>query len=147
MLPALALALFFSTAQTIPPSSDSTATRANQPAPCENPDKNGNYRIACGVKPPQLTYKVEPEFSEEARKKKVAATTTIGFTVDVNGRPTNIHIMQSASEGLSGKLQKVGISLDRKAMEAVAQYRFTPATLKGQPVPVEVKVEINFQIF
>jgi TonB family protein len=91
---------------------------------------------------------VEPEFSEEARNKKVTgAICTIGLTVDIDGRPTNIHIIHSAAEQLNKKMQKVGVSLDKKAMEAVAQYKFTPATFKGQPVPVDVNVELNFQIF
>ena len=32
-------------------------------------------------------------------------------------------------------------------MEAVSQYKFTPAMLNGRPVPVQVNVEVNFQIF
>jgi len=143
MLPLLVLLLFVPQASPAPV----PETQAQPSVRCENPGKDGRYHIGCGVKPPELIYKVEPEFSEEARKKKVAATTKISFTVDVNGRPTDIHVVRSASEGLNKKIQKVGLSLDQKAMEAVAKYRFTPATFNGQPVPVEVNVEINFQIF
>lgn len=146
MLPALALALFLS-AQSTPLPNGSAGTQANSPARCENPDKNGRYHIGCGVKAPQVIYKVEPEFSEEARKKKITGRSTIGFTLDVNGRPTNIHVLYSASEGLNKKAQKAGLSLDKKAMEAVAQYKFTPATFNGRPVPIDLDVEINFQIF
>lgn len=38
-------------------------------------------------------------------------------------------------------------SLDPKAVEAVRQYRFEPGTFDGKPVPVELNVEVNFQIF
>jgi TonB family protein len=37
--------------------------------------------------------------------------------------------------------------LDEKAVEAVKQYKFKPATLKGQPVPVEVNIEMNFRLY
>lgn len=67
--------------------------------------------------------------------------------MDIDGRPTNIHIVHSAAEELNKKKQKAGLSLDQKAMEAVAQYKFTPATFKGQPVPLDINVEISFQIY
>jgi protein TonB len=144
MVPGLVLALFLSNPQTPAP----TTTESQPSAPCENPDKDGKYHVRCGVKAPEVIYKVEPEFSEEARKKKVtAAICTIGLTVDIDGRPTNIHIVHSAAEELNKKKQKAGLSLDQKAMEAVAQYKFTPAAFKGRPVPVHIKIEINFQIF
>jgi protein TonB len=44
-------------------------------------------------------------------------------------------------------LRGVGMGLDEKAVEAVKQYRFKPAMEGGKPVPVELNVEVNFQIF
>lgn len=145
MITGLVLALSLLNPQTSP--TPTITSPGRPPAPCENPDKDGKYHIGCGVKGPEVVYKVEPEFSNEARKKKIAGTTTIGLTVDVNGRPKDIHVVHSAAEEMNKKLQKAGLSLDQKAMEAVAQYKFTPATYKGQPVPIDVNVEINFQIF
>jgi TonB family protein len=114
---------------------------------CPNPDANGKYHIGCGVTGPEVIYKVEPEFPAEASKKKVGSTTTVGLTVDVNGNPINVHVIHSAAEQLSKKTQKIGIALDQKAMEAVSQYKFIPAKLQGKPVAVDIKVEINFQLF
>jgi TonB family protein len=37
--------------------------------------------------------------------------------------------------------------LDQSALDAVKQYRFQPATLNGQPIPVLFNVEIKFRIF
>jgi protein TonB len=39
------------------------------------------------------------------------------------------------------------MGLDQKALEAVRQYRFKPAMENGHPVPVQVNVEVQFQIF
>jgi hypothetical protein len=37
------------------------------------------------------------------------------------------------------------MGLDEKAVQAVKQYRFKPAMENEKPVPVELKVEVNFQ--
>lgn len=41
----------------------------------------------------------------------------------------------------------LGMGLDEKAVAAVKQYKFKPATLQGRPVPVEVNVEVDFRIY
>jgi protein TonB len=56
--------------------------------------------------------------------------------VDQNGIPTNVRVVRG-----------VGHGLDEKALEAVSKYRFKPSMEHGQPVPVEINVMINFQIF
>jgi protein TonB len=38
------------------------------------------------------------------------------------------------------------MGLDEKAVEAVSRYQFKPATLRGTPVPVDLYVDVNFQI-
>jgi TonB family protein len=37
--------------------------------------------------------------------------------------------------------------LDEKAIEAVKQWRFEPGTKDGQPVPVEVSMEVSFRLY
>jgi protein TonB len=41
----------------------------------------------------------------------------------------------------------VGMGLDEKAVEAVRQYKFKPATRDGKPVKVDLYVDVNFNIF
>jgi periplasmic protein TonB len=96
----------------------------------------GPRRIGGGVSQPQLIYSVEPEFSEEARKAKVAGNVLVNLWVDTNGNPSHVHVIRG-----------VGMGLDEKAVEAVKQYRFKPAMENGKPVLVELNVEVNFQIF
>jgi protein TonB len=101
----------------------------------------GNYggglrQIGGGVSAPVLTYSVEPEFSEEARKAKAAGNVVVNLIVDAQGRPQNVHVLRG-----------VGMGLDEKAVEAVKQYRFKPAMEAGKPVAVQLNVEVNFQIF
>jgi TonB family protein len=113
-----------------------------------NPDTNGVYHDGPGVTMPQAIHQVEPEFSEEARKKKAGGTVGISLVVDEKGNPTQIRVTRSAAEDFKDKkTQKAAATLDPKAIEAVSQYRFTPGQVAGKPVPVELKIKINFQIF
>lgn len=96
----------------------------------------GPKRIGGGVSAPVLIYSVEPEFSEEARKAKVAGNVLVNLWVDTNGLPSHVRVIRG-----------VGMGLDEKAKEAVMQYRFKPAMENGKPVLVELNVEVNFQIF
>lgn len=96
----------------------------------------GPRRIGGGVSAPQLIFSVEPEFSEEARKAKVAGNVLVNLWVDTNGNPSHVRVIRG-----------VGMGLDEKAVEAVKQYRFKPAMENGKPVLVELNVEVNFQIF
>jgi periplasmic protein TonB len=58
----------------------------------------------------------------------------VSLIVGVDGKPHNVHVLQSA-----------GMGLDEEALDAVEQYEFKPATRDGQPVAVYVNVEVNFQ--
>jgi len=105
------------------------------------PGSGGNYggglkRIGGGVSSPELIYKVDPEFSEEARKAKFMGIVLVNLIVDQNVQPQNVHVLRG-----------VGMGLDEKAVEAVKQYRFKAARDAGKPVAVELNVEVNFQIF
>ena len=96
----------------------------------------GPRRIGGGVSAPQVIFQVEPEFSEEARKAKVAGNVLVNLWVDTNGNPSHVRVIRG-----------VGMGLDEKAVEAVRQYKFRPAMENGKPVLVELNIEVNFQIF
>ena len=105
------------------------------------PGSGGNYggglrHVGGGVSSPEVIYKVEPEFSEEARKAKFMGVVTVTLIVNTQGLPQDVHVIRG-----------VGMGLDDKAVEAVRQYKFKPAMENGHPVPVRVNVEVNFQIF
>ena len=96
----------------------------------------GLRKIGGGVSAPVALYTPEPEFSEEARKAKVAGNVVVYLQVDTNGKPVNVRVLRG-----------IGMGLDEKAIEAVRQYKFKPAMENGHPVRVEMNVEVNFQIF
>jgi protein TonB len=83
----------------------------------------------------QLIYKVEPEFSEEARKAKYSGMVILAIEVDTNGRPGGFRILQSP-----------GLGLDKKAIDAVMQWRFKPGYQDGKPVVTSAQVEVTFRL-
>ena len=91
--------------------------------------------MGSGVSAPVLTYSVEPEFSEEARRAKVEGNVIVNLWVDEKGNPSHVRAVGG-----------VGMGLDEKAVEAVKQYRFKPASLNGKPVLVELNIEVIFRI-
>lgn len=44
-------------------------------------------------------------------------------------------------------VRSVGKGLDEKAVEAVRKWRFEPAKLKGQPVAVQINIEVTFKLY
>ena len=91
------------------------------------------FRIGKGVSPPRVIFKPDPEFSEGARGGKYQGKTIRALIVSTEGKPTKIR-----------SLSPLGAGLDAKAGHAVESWRFEPAKLEGQPVPVEIAVEVDF---
>jgi TonB family protein len=117
-------------------------------APRPNPNADGIYHVGDGVTAPKLIYSVEPEFSEKARKLKISGNITVQLIVGTDGHVRDAHIIKSCAEKITNKKDhEAALQLDQQAMEAARQYRFEPAIFQGKPVPAELNVEINFQIF
>jgi protein TonB len=95
----------------------------------------GVFRVGGGVTAPQLVFKVEPEYSEEARKAKYQGTVVLYVEVDPNGRARNLRIVRS-----------LGLGLDEKAIEAVNKWKFRPGYKDGRPVTVAATIEVNFRL-
>ncbi|HEU0138978.1 MAG TPA: TonB family protein [Bryobacteraceae bacterium] len=93
------------------------------------------YRIGGDVAPPKLLFKLEPEYSEEARAAKYQGTAVISVEIGLDGKPGNLKIQRS-----------LGLGLDEKAIEAVNQWKFEPGTRNGQPVTVAATIEVNFRL-
>lgn len=95
----------------------------------------GAYRIGGGVSPPSVILKVEPEYSEEARKAKFQGTVVLFVVVDEKGNPRDLKVMRP-----------LGLGLDQKAIEAVEKWKFRPGMKDGKPVAVQATIEVNFRL-
>jgi TonB family protein len=84
---------------------------------------------------PVLIDKVEPEFSEEARKAKQQGVVILYGEVDTSGFLRNVRIVRG-----------LGLGLDEKAIEAVRRWRFRPGYRDGRPVVAAATIEVNFHL-
>ena len=84
---------------------------------------------------PQLISKVEPEYSEDARKVHFQGTVVLAIQVDANGVPSNIRVIRSA-----------GLGLDERAIQAVEKWKFRPAMSGDHTVAAPATVEVSFHL-
>lgn len=95
----------------------------------------GVFKVGGGVTAPALLYKVEPEYSEEARKAKYQGTVILYVEVAPDGKAVNPKVIRS-----------LGLGLDEKAIEAVRKWKFRPGYKDGKAVTVAATIEVNFRL-
>jgi TonB family protein len=95
----------------------------------------GVFRVGGGVTAPQLIHRVDPEYSEEARKAKHQGTVELYVEVEPDGKAHRIVVRRS-----------LGLGLDEKAIEAVRLWRFKPAMRDGKAVTVGALVTVHFRL-
>jgi TonB family protein len=88
-----------------------------------------------GVTPPKVLYKIDPEYTKEARDAKIAGTVVLSLEVHPDGRAHKLHIEQSLDPGL-----------DHSAIEAISHWKFAPGKKDGKPVAVAATIEVNFEL-
>lgn len=88
-----------------------------------------------GVTNPVAIRKVEPEYSDEARKARMTGSVIVAIEIGPDGKPRNARVAQS-----------LGLGLDEKATEAVMQWLFKPGTKDGKPVTVSAQVVVAFHL-
>jgi protein TonB len=95
----------------------------------------GPYRPGSGISPPGLLREVRPDYTEEARRRGIEGDVVLEIVVRSDGTVGNVKVMQ----GLGG-------GLDQRAIDAVRQWRFSPARRFGTPVDVMVEVAVEFKL-
>ena len=95
----------------------------------------GLMSVGGGVSAPTLVSRIDPEFTEEARAANFQGNVAIQLVVDQQGNPQNIRVVRRA-----------GMGLDEKAVAAVRQYKFHPATYQGHPVAVQIVIDVDFHL-
>ena len=95
----------------------------------------GPYRPGSGIAPPGLLREVRPDYTEEARRRGIEGDVVLEIVVRADGMVGNVKVLQ----GLGG-------GLDQRAIDAVRQWRFSPARRFGTPVDVMVEVAVEFSL-
>jgi TonB family protein len=89
-----------------------------------------------GITPPKATYTVPPDYSEKARKARVQGVVELRVVVTSQGEIGDVMIVK-----------KLNPDLDEKAVEAIHKWKFKPATKDGQPVAVQINVDMQFALY
>lgn len=97
----------------------------------------GPIRINAKVKKPEIIpgTRVDPRYPEPARRVKVQGAVILEAVIDERGNVTSVRVLKGLPMGL-----------DQAAIDAVARWRFQPATLDGRPVAVYYNLTVNFEV-
>jgi TonB family protein len=124
-----------------------TGGEAKAASPRPNPDASGKYHLGDGVTAPKLIFSVDPEFTDQARHKRLQGVVIVALTVDTAGNSQDVRVARSLAQDVSKKYKQIALGLDDNAVAAVKQYRFQPGQFQGKPVPVEIQVKVNYRIY
>jgi TonB family protein len=126
------------------PQRDADSSSAAEP----KPDVSGTSHAGQqGVSLPSVTYSQQPEFADEARRKKLNGTCVVSLVVNAQGIPRHVHVVHSIASDVAPELRSAALGLDAKAVDAVKQYRFRPATYRGKPVSAKINIEVAFRLY
>jgi TonB family protein len=93
------------------------------------------YRVGGPVQAPRVRYQPLPTYTQEAREAKVEGIVLLQGIVRKNGRITDLKVLQG-----------IGYGLDQSAINTITtEWRFEPGTKDGQPVDVQVNMEVSFR--
>jgi periplasmic protein TonB len=95
----------------------------------------GPYRAGSGIEPPKLLKEFKPVYTEDARLRHLEGEVVMEIVVRRDGSVGDLRIIR----GLGG-------GLNERAMEAVRQWRFSPARRQASPVDVIVEVSVDFKL-
>ena len=88
-----------------------------------------------GIAPPRLLREVKADYTEDARQRSISGDVVLEIVVRRDGSVGDIRILK----GLAG-------GLNDRAVQAVRQWRFSPASRQGAPVDVIVEVAVEFKL-
>jgi len=112
--------------------------RAKSPAkngPSEGDGSGGRpFVVGDDITPPTVLSRVEPQYSEEARKARCHGTVVLEAVVKRDGTVDILRVVRG-----------LGFGLDENAVQALKQWRFKPGT-KNVPVDVALNIEVNFNL-
>jgi protein TonB len=91
-------------------------------------------RIGGQITAPTLLHRVEPRYPEAAVFARVAGLVILEATVDAEGAVESVRVLRSVP------------LLDKAAIEAVEQWRYSPLVLNGNPTPFVLTVTLSFSL-
>ena len=104
------------------------------PPPPAPPVPAAPVRVGGDVRPPQKIHHVAPEYPAIARSARVTGIVILEAVLGEDGSVRDVKVLRSIP------------LLDKAAVDAVRQWRFTPTLLNGEPVPVIMTITVAFNL-
>lgn len=117
------------------PSTGGGGTDPNAPAWGTGGDGDAPVALDARMTRPETISRVQPRYTESARKAGRQGIVVLQATIDRTGAVTDVRL-----------IKPLGLGLDESAISAVRQWRFTPASMNGRPVPVFFQLTVTFNI-
>jgi periplasmic protein TonB len=95
----------------------------------------GPYRPGSGITPPTVVREVRPDYTEDGRRRNIEGDVVLEIVVRRDGAVGDVKLLHG-----------LGAGLDQRAIDAVRQWRFSPAQRQGVPVDVIVEVAVEFKL-
>ena len=106
--------------------------------PSEKPwPREGVLRIGDGVTAPKVIYEAKPRYTADAMRARIEGTVEVQAVVEATGDVSDVRVVRSRDKENG---------LDDRAVQAVKEWRFKPATKDGKALPVLVKIELTFKV-
>lgn len=93
------------------------------------------YKVGEGIKSPVLVKEVKPNYTKAAMDRKVEGTVEVDAVILKDGTVGEVTVKRSLDE-----------DLDQEAVKATKQWKFRPGTKDGEPVAVQVFIELTFRL-
>src|SRR5580700_9102345 len=90
-------------------------------------------RCSGNSQPPVATFTPDPELPFGSRDEASRVTVMLSVVVDPKGKAQNIRVLRPWRK-----------DYDKSALETVRRWRFQPATCNGDPMPVQIRVDVDF---
>ena len=101
-----------------------------------NVDYNRTFKASEVTRKAVITFKPEPQFTEEARKNNVTGLVKLRLLLSSSGAVGSISVVKGLPDGLT-----------ERAIAAARQIRFQPAEKDGRKVSQYIVIEYNFNIY
>jgi len=95
----------------------------------------GVFEVGGGVSSPSILTRIDPVYSEAARRAQYEGTVVLEAIVRTDGTVEIVRVVRS-----------LGFGLDEQAIEALKAWTFRPALKGGVPVDVAMQIQVNFNL-
>ena len=106
-----------------------------QLAPVPSPDSADIHFVSENVTTPTVLSRIEPIYSEEARRANVEGTVELSAVIRKDGSIEVVKVLRG-----------LGLGLDENAIKALKKWRFRPGMKDGRPVDVALNIEVRFSL-